>query len=705
MAYMAAGYGVPFACCRAMPAALIFTDMKRLLIIAALAMLCASTASARRVYNIDSGWRFTTADGRVSRTVDLPHTWNMDALAGMAYYRGQGNYMKHVDVPSEWQGQRVFIRFYGAGTVADLLVNGHHTGTHAGGNNAFEFEITNLLEYGKRNLLWVAVNNAPRLDVLPATGEECVYGGLYRGAEIVVTGQSAIGFDGYGGCGVRFSVDEATSGRAAGRAVVAVNASDTHAVQLSMTIRDACDSVVYACHARHRAEKGVSEAELPFEIGHPELWHGTRNPYLYHVTVTLEDGAVADTVSFRTGMRTLEVDATGGFILNGEHYPLRGVVMWRDQAVYGPVFDEEQLRRDVGIIREMGANAVRVAGGTHCPAFYDICDEEGMVVLADGPYVDMKSFDGRGYYGTEAFRQNGMAQMRELVMQRYNNPSVAFWGIFVEPELNGDDPLPFIRELNGMVKRLDRSRPTVGMSNKDGDVNLITDLVVWNHTLGWLYGQPEDMALCHAQLRGDSLWNGLRSAVSYRAAGVARRYSESLSLRRGSAGKGPCTETWQAGMHRMHMRTLSADSAFWAIFVGDMFDHAAVRNGAGVPAGAGDCGLVTADRAVRKDAFWFYKANWNDSDPFLHIASGNHRVCTSRVQTITVYTNLDAAELKVNGVSLGVRIPQGGIAEWEGVALADGDNAVEVFTVLPGNDDYVTISDRAVFMCSDDGNL
>ncbi len=240
-------------------------------------------------------------------------------------------------------------------------------------------------------------------------------------------------------------------------------------------------------------------AELPFEIERPHLWQGTADPYLYTVTVVLADGTRTDSVSFRTGLRTFSVDAARGFFLNGISYPLRGVVLWRDQAFSGPVFNEEELRRDMRLIREMGANAVRVAGGTHHPAFYELCDEEGVVVLADGPFAGTSTLDERGYFATPAFRDNAERQFRELVCQRYNNPSVAFWGIFADPEILGDDPIPFIGEMNRLVKSLDPGRLTVGISNKDGDVNRITDLVVWNHTFGWKTGLPGDIAIWRDQ--------------------------------------------------------------------------------------------------------------------------------------------------------------------------------------------------------------
>ena len=305
--------------------------MKRFFFVLLALLPAVSALAGREVYDIGRGWKFYTVDRRDSVGVTLPHTWNdTDAAVGrLDYYRGIGNYFRYLKARPEWRGKRVFVRFYGAGTVADLMVNGRHAGEHRGGNNAFEFEITDLLDYGGKNLLWVIVNNGARLDVLPTAGEENVYGGLFRQAEIIVTEPAAIGFDGYGGCGVLFATECADTLRASGSAAVTVNVPDSRHVQLDMRILDARDSVVFSGHAKHRADGGLSVAELPFEIERPHLWQGTADPYLYTVTVVLADGTRTDSVSFRTGLRTFSVDAARGFFLNGISYPLRGVVLWR----------------------------------------------------------------------------------------------------------------------------------------------------------------------------------------------------------------------------------------------------------------------------------------------------------------------------------------------------------------------------------------
>ena len=672
--------------------------MKKWLMICGLLLAALPGRAEREVYDLNGGWMFYTYDQADSVSVELPHTWNdVDALAGRAdYYRGAGQYVKSIYVPTQWQGRRVFIRFYGANTVADLLVNGRYAGQHRGGNNAFEFELTDLLNYGERNLLWVTVSNAFRTDVLPTSEAENVYGGLYRRAEIEVTGPTVIGFDGWGDLGVRMQPRKVNAGQASGQALVAVNALHNATCQIGVTIRDDRDSVVWRTAERHKGDEGVSGGAVPFTVEHPRLWQGTEDPYLYRVTVSLADGERVDSVSFRTGFRTFAVDAEKGFSLNGQPYPLRGVVLWRDQAVYGPVFTESQLRRDVALIREMGANAVRVAGGSHAREFYDLCDEAGLVVLTDGPLIGTTRLDRRGYYNAEAFRANGLRQLQEAIRQLGNHPSICFWGLFADPKMIGDDPRPFIEALQAEARRLDPSRLTAGVSNQDGDVNMLTDLIVWNHSFGWTLGQPEDIAIWRDQLHSDPVWKRMKSAVSYRAGGSPYQYADRLQWPDPSRSWHP--ENWQSHVHEVHYEALAADSTFWALFVGDMFDRGDADSGTNGSRGIDDCGLVSFDRRVRKDAFWFYKANWNKSEPFVRFAGRRHGRREGAVQSITVYSNLPVAELFVNGESLGTQVARNGVMTWENVQLRTGNNQLSAFSVISQGDDYVTLEDHMTLL-------
>lgn len=680
--------------------------MKKFLLVA-LFLAAAVSGWGRGVYGLNKGWKFYLNDERDSVRVNLPHTWNSsDATGGnVGYYRGTGNYFRHVYIRPEWRGKRVFVKFYGANTVTDLMVNGRHAGEHKGGSNAFCFEITDLLDYRGRNLLWVMVSNAERSDVLPTAGEEVAYGGLFRNMELVVTDQNIIGMDGWGGDGVAFAVSSASDSKACGEVDVTVNSPSGGNFIVDVAIKDAKDSLVYCGQVKHKADKGISEVKVPFEIDSPRLWCGVKDPYLYSVAVCLNDDGKKDLVSFRTGIRTVGVDAKDGFLLNGERYPLRGVIVWRDRAGSGIVASADDISHDVALIREMGANAVRVAGGTHCPEFYSRCDQEGVVVVTDGPLIGAATLDSKGFFNTAAFRDNAHRQFKEMILQRNNNPSVVAWNVFVEPEILEVTQNKFINEITAAVKKEDPTRFTIGVSNKDGELNRIPDAIIWSHTLGWLSGMPEDIGIWRDQLRRDPAWNKVCSAVGYRAGASVNHYSEKLQKPNPYGWRHP--ENWQSRFHEVYFKTLAGDDRMWALFAGNMFDYASPRYIGGDNPGVNDCGMVSFDRNVRKDSFWFYKANWNIFEQFVYITGKRHVDRHERVQTVTVYSNMPSVELFVDGVSKGVLKGRNGTFVWNGVELKEGANnlSVKAFAAANQNIEQALCEDSAVLNYTPSGRI
>lgn len=248
------------------------------------------------------------------------------------------------------------------------------------------------------------------------------------------------------------------------------------------------------------------------------------------------------------------------------------------------------------------------------------------------------------------------------------------WGIFSEAELRGDNPIPYIKELNSIAKALDPSRLTVGISNKDGDINKITDLIIWNHTFGWIEGRPSDIGIWRDQIHADPIWNKTKSAVSWQVGGSI--YQQSQTLRRSRIYSNWHPENWHTLLHETYLGLLNNDTKFWGLFPAYMFDYGSVRYTWGDGAGVEDTGLVTYDRQVRKDAFYLYKANWNKQDKFVHIVGKRLDVRNSNKQTVKVYSNLDEVQLFVNGVSYGTIKGKNGVFTWENVAFANGKNVV-----------------------------
>lgn len=635
----------------------------------------ASSASAREIYNLSRNWKFFTHSETNSYIVNLPHQWNTDALGGKAdYYRGTGNYMRYIDAKPEWQDKRVFVRFGGANLTADLLVNGQYVGRHKGGSGAFVFEIGHLLNYNGRDLLWVIVNNTENIDVMPTGGGNVSYGGLYRDAQLVVMEPTHIAMDHFGSDGVMVNTSSVSDTKAKGEVAVKVASNAVVSATVQLDITAPSGKVVASSSQRVRTINGTTSAFIPFEIENPTLWHGTYNPALYTFSLRLlSGGTTRDEVVVQSGLRYYEV-GNEGFKLNGQHYPIRGVLLHRDRALKGTAVDEREVLEDVLIAQEMGANAIRVVGGIHHPRFYDICDRLGMMVINDLPFMGSATINGKGFFNTTAFKENGQEQLQEMIYQLYNHPSVVAWNLFSEMELRGESPVAYIRSLHTLSKRLDPLRFTCGWSNQDGEINFITDLIVWSHTYGWADGLPSDIGVWQEQLREVPEWRALRSAVSYKCGGNPFHQGDVLQKPLSSNNWHP--ERWQTHFHETYITSLQGDDLFWGTFVDSLFDYASVESHRS-SGNISDMGVVSFNRQVKKDAFWRYKAAWNTTDEFIYIAEKRWARRTSQVQDIKIYTNLPDAELTVNGLFMGSQENENGVIIWNQVRLNRGTNTIE----------------------------
>ncbi len=652
--------------------------MKRIFATILFALLAASL-SGRNVININRDWRFFSGAEQSSEmaiTVSLPHTWNNDALSGKHnYFRGIGNYLKNITAPTEWSGKRVFIKFHGSNAVTSVYLNNQFVGEHRGGTTSFTFEITRLLNIGRNNTIWVIVNNAPGHDVLPTAGDANSYGGIFRDVELLVTSPILFSPLDNGSHGVYISTREVNTDRVEGEVAVKIESMVERSLQLQLAIvSQTGDTVVRETGKLKVSGKGAQQAYVPFEIEKPVLWNGVKNPFLYNVIVKLAgEGIVFDSVGVSTGFRSCTVDPSWGFLLNGEPYPVRGVVVHQDRAMVGTALRPYQVEEDFELIREMGANAVRIAGGAHAPEFYEMCDRNGILVWSEIPFTGPAYFTDKAYLDTQTFRQNGRMQLTETIRQQYNHPSVVMWGIFSCLAMQGDNPVPYVRELNELAKKEDPSRMTVSESNRDGELNFVTDLVVWRHTFGWTEGSVSDIKIWLEQLRAG--WSGLRSAVSYSAGASVYHQEDSLYRPRVEGNWHP--ERWQTTLHEDYFRHLNGQKNIWGIFVANMFDYGAAGRTWGEGNGLNDHGLVTFDRKYRKDAFYFYKANWNSDDRFVYIAQRRWDSREKAVQELKVYSNVPEVELLLNGVSLGKHSGQNGTFVWSGVVLREGANTVE----------------------------
>ncbi len=617
--------------------------MRRIFIFLISIFICAS-ASAREVYSLNDDWQFfykldTSSDN--ARRISLPHTWNLDALAGQgSYHQTTANYSRNIFVPAEWMGKRLFLKFHGVQSVADLFVNGHHVGEHRGGWTAFTFEITKHLEYGKENSLVVVVSNAYQNNVLPTSSEENLYGGIYRDVELIVTEPTTISPLYYGTDGIIVHQNNITDTSVDATVSVYVTTLSEKACDLALTVRAPTGDVVLSRYIKGRIEGNNKPINIPITLEEPLLWYPSE-PNLYTITVGIGTHE-EDQVSVTTGFRRIEASAESGLKINGERVPIRGVALHHDRAAIGSALRTRHYDEDLEQIRDIGANAIRSTTAPHAQYLYDRCDEMGMLAWIDMPFTRAPYLSDVFYYATNSFRDNGLQQLREIILQNYNHPSVVMWGIYSLIWLRGDNVLDYVRELNSTAKALDPSRATVACSNQDGDINFITDLIVWQQSLGWERGVIDDVKVWSDKLHTE--WSHLCSAVAYGEGGSIDQQTD-LQLKSGEIDMRWLPEQWHTSLHEGYAKILNTDQKFWGIWINNMYEFGSVRHNDGISR----TGLITFDHKDKKDAYYLYRALWNKEQPTLHIAEKRRNVRQDSMQVVKVYSSAaEAPTLLVN---------------------------------------------------------
>lgn len=672
--------------------------MKKILVFIVLLSAVFPAAAVRKSILLNNDWNFRFSyqvRAGTERRVDLPHTWNAsDALAGEENYaRGVGNYQKELFVPAGWKGKRLFLRFEGANTVTNLFINQKHIGEHRGGYGAFVFEITDRVNYGRANQLLVRVNNALNLDIMPLVGDFNFYGGIYRDVYLVLTDEVCISPLDYASPGV-YLVQENVSREKAdvqAKVVLSNGAASPRETEVNVAVYDGNKVVTQQRMPVTLQAAGCQTVTLPLQIRNPRLWNGRKAPFVYRTEVTLlADGKETDKVVQPLGLRFYRVDAEEGFFLNGEHLKLQGVCCHQDRAEIGNALRPMHHDEDMAIITDMGANAIRLAHYPQATYFYDLADRNGLVVWAEIPFIGPGGYLDRGYVNQPSFRANGKEQLKELIRQHYNHPSICFWGLFNELKTIGDSPEEYIRELNTLAHEEDPTRLTTAASflEDENSLNGVTDVIAWNKYYGWYGGSPADMGKWADA--NHKAFPQYKIAISEYGAG-ASIYHQQDSVKAGVSSGWWHPENWQTHYHIGNWQAIAERPYIWGSFIWNLFDFGAAHRAEGDRPGINDKGLVTFDRKVKKDAYYFYKANWNKSDKFVYIANRRHIRRTAPVTDITVFSNLPETELFVNGKSYGRQTPDGyATFVWRGVQLNPGKNTVEVKTA--GKKDAV--SDR-----------
>lgn len=642
------------------------------------------TLAQRENILINQDWNFRFShqvDKNSSRRVDLPHTWNaQDALSGKPdYKRGIGNYDKKLFIRSEWKGKRLFLRFEGANCVSNVFINGKQIGEHRGGYGAFIFEITDKVNYGKDNTVLVRVNNGEQLDVMPLVGDFNFYGGIYRDVHLLVTEDICISPLDYASPGVYLFQQHVGEKQAAVLARINLSNGTEHPRQATLRLQvKEGDKVVYQADKKVTVapHTSVQPEEMSFTLLNPRLWNGREDPFMYQTVITLvKDGKEIDKVEQPLGLRYYATDADRGFFLNGKHLPLHGVCRHQEWAEVGNVLRPMHHEEDTRLMLEMGVNAIRLAHYPQATYMYDLMDRNGIVTWAEIPFVGPGGYADKGFVDQPSFRENGKEQLKEMIRQHFNHPSICFWGLFNELKENGDNPLEYIKELNVLAHQEDPTRPTTSASNQGGAINFITDNIAWNRYDGWYGATPATLASWLDKTH--QAHPEIKIAISEYGAG-ASIYHQQDSLVQTSPGSWWHPENWQTEYHIQNWKIISERPYVWGSFVWNMFDFGAAHRTEGDRPGINDKGLVTHDRKVKKDAFYFYKANWNP-EPMVYIAG--HR-SVNRVKPVTevqIFSNCAEVTLKVNGQIIKKMQPDGvKVCIFKDIRLKKGENNIEV---------------------------
>lgn len=586
--------------------------------------------SMRRIEKLMQGWNFTGPDGKC-QAVELPHTWNATdgQDGGNDYWRGTCTYNNAFAKPEfDEEKECVYLQFHGINASANVYLNGQEITTHDGGYSTFRVDVTKYLQ--DKNDIKIEVDNSVNDRVYPQKADFTFYGGIYRDIEFLIVKKEHFDLDYYGGPGIQYTT-EVDGEDAKVHVVTYLNAAAKEAdVRVVVELYDADGQVV-------AESEGV---DVTLVVPKVHLWDGLDDPYLYQLKATMfKAGTEVDEITCNCGIRTFEFSPKDGFHLNGRHYPLHGVSRHQDWRGIGNAIGVENMEQDIEIIREVGANTIRLAHYQHDQYFYDLCDKYGFVVWAEIPYISEHMPNGR---------ENTFSQMKELIVQNYNHPCIVTWGISNEITISGrrhkKDMLDNHRALQKLCKEMDPTRPTTlacfAMCIHFNRVAHITDLVGWNLYLGWyvpgfflndlwiwfwhlLY---PNRPLCYSE---------------YGAEGMPNLHS--VRPRRGDN-----TEEYQNKYHEYMLECFKRHPYMWAHYYWNMFDFAAdARNQGGEP-GMNHKGMVTFDRKIKKDVFYLYKAYWTNN-PFVYMAGKRFEYRTGKQLEITVYSNQKEVSLYHNG--------------------------------------------------------
>ncbi|HUJ08477.1 MAG TPA: glycoside hydrolase family 2 TIM barrel-domain containing protein [Verrucomicrobiae bacterium] len=676
-----------------------------ILSLAFLVLLAFPVRAEREMRELATGWRFIRQDAGLDadstgwQQITIPHTWNaFDGQDGPApgcdrklnvkcanYFRGACWYARSLDIPAEWKGKRVFLRFEAAATVAKVYLNGELLGEHRGAFTAFCFELTPHVKWGQKNDLRVQVDNSHFDDVAPLAGDFNMDGGIYRPVWLIVTDPACITPLDHSSPGVYVTLKSIKNNVATleVKSLISNGQNSSTNLEVVTELKEADGKMVASLTNQIEVAFGATAPVIQtFTIPHPHLWRGLNDPYLYSVTVqTQRNGKPVDEVVQPVGLRTVEISAEKGFLLNGNPYPIYGVSRHQDKRDKGWALSATDEEGDVRLILEMGATAIRFAHYPQNTHLHDLCDRAGLLVWDEVPLVNQlpRLADPMATPGGEVtpyFESNLEQQMREMILQLGNHPSVAWWGLFNElGRTNAVAALPLVERLNRLAHSLDPTRITVAASNKTGlPVNHIADATCYNVYPGWYGGIAEDMTKLIEERFAEQAQR--RMGISeYGAGGNPFQHQEGILKKPVWQGDWH-PEEWQSLVHEHDWAAMKNNPKLWGTFLWTMFDFAADWRNEGDQPGLNDKGMVRQDRKLKKDVYYFYQANWSRK-PMVYIAERRLTPRRTAKTEVKVYSNCKEVELIVNGKSLGKLGPDAiNTLRWKNVTLKSGANQI-----------------------------
>jgi len=655
-------------------------------------------AEAREVTPFNNGWEFkkgpfpTDAMQTAARwnadweQVNVPHTWNADDMQKKtnSFYAGVAYYRKHYVFPESLEGKRLFLRFEGVGACAEVYVNGYLVGTHKGAYSAFVCEIGSQVRLGEENEIVVKADNAARPDVIPVNHALFgVYGGIYRPVWLIVTEPCNIVVNDCASPGVYITQKNVSKQSAD----VSVRVKLDNATLASAALE--LENAIYTREGKlvkvHRQSfeltpQGVQNYVSDFKISHPHLWQGREDPYLYKVVSRLkQDGQVIDEVIQPLGLRKYEAVAGKGFFLNGKKYPMYGVTRHQDWWGMGSALTNREHDFDLEQIMEVGATTVRFAHYQQSDYIYSRCDTLGLIIWAEIPFVNRVT-------GQEW--DNVHQQMRELIRQSFNHPSIYVWGIHNEVYHPHGYTAALTQSVHDLCKLEDPDRYTVavnGYGHAEHPVNGNTDIQGMNRYFGWYEKKIQDIKPWIEKMEKEYPWQRLM-LTEYGADANIEHQTELL----GDAlnwGSDFYPETFQTKAHEYQWGVISQHPYILASYLWNMFDFAVPQWKRGGVDARNMKGLITFDRKIRKDAFYWYKANWS-KEPVLYLTQRRNTERERRETSVTVYSNLGTPRVFLNGRELdGVRKGYTDVHYiFDQVTLAEGRNVLRAVIVSDGKE-------------------